>query len=115
VAWPASSTASTCCWRWRWGCAGATLAGSGIAIYGWTFAACSAGLLVLAVVALSATFIAAWVMGDSGSLPACLLRLAGRTAGGRRTRQEPGGKAGQAVEPGTMSRWRPGMSGGAIT
>ena len=43
------------------------LAGSGIAIYGWTFAHSSEGLLLLAVLALGATFTAAWVLGDSAA------------------------------------------------
>jgi signal transduction histidine kinase len=43
------------------------LAGSGIAISGWTFAHRSASLLLLAVAALGATFTAAWVVGDSAA------------------------------------------------
>jgi signal transduction histidine kinase len=43
------------------------LAGSGIAIYGWTYAHSSAALLLLAAAALGATFIAAWVTGDSAA------------------------------------------------
>jgi signal transduction histidine kinase len=41
------------------------LIGSGIAIYGWTFAYHGVTLLLLAVAALGATFVAAWVLGDS--------------------------------------------------
>jgi signal transduction histidine kinase len=41
------------------------LIGSGIAIYGWTFAYRSVSVLLLAIAALGATFVAAWVLGDS--------------------------------------------------
>jgi signal transduction histidine kinase len=41
------------------------LIGSGIAIYGWTFTYRGVTLLLLAVAALGATFVAAWVLGDS--------------------------------------------------
>jgi signal transduction histidine kinase len=41
------------------------LAGSGIAIYGWTFTYRGTALALLAVTALAATFIATWVLGDS--------------------------------------------------
>jgi signal transduction histidine kinase len=43
------------------------LAGSSIAIAGWSYAYRSATMLALAVVALGATFIAAWVAGDSAA------------------------------------------------
>jgi signal transduction histidine kinase len=41
------------------------LAGSGIAIYGWAFTYRGVNFLLLAVAALSATFITAWVLGDA--------------------------------------------------
>jgi signal transduction histidine kinase len=44
---------------------GLSLIASGIAIYGWSYAHQSAVLLLLAVAALGATFVAAWVLGDS--------------------------------------------------
>jgi signal transduction histidine kinase len=43
------------------------LAGSGLAISGWAFASRSASLLPLAIAALGATFVAAWLLGDSAS------------------------------------------------
>jgi signal transduction histidine kinase len=43
------------------------LAGSGLAISGWSFADQSVALLLLAVAALGATFTAAWLLGDSAS------------------------------------------------
>ncbi|HEX8008355.1 MAG TPA: histidine kinase, partial [Trebonia sp.] len=41
------------------------LIGSGIALYGWTFAYRSVSILLLAIAALGATFVATWVLGDS--------------------------------------------------
>jgi signal transduction histidine kinase len=73
----------------------ACLAGSGIAIDGWTFAHHSAALLVLAVAALGSTFIAAWVLGDSAAYRRAhylsleeRLAAAGRTADLQRTRAQ---------------------------
>ena len=74
------------------------LAGSGIAIYGWTFAHSSAGLLLLAVVALGATFTAAWVLGDSAAYRrAHYLSLEERLASAERTADLERTRA-QAVE-----------------
>jgi len=74
------------------------LVGSGIAIYGWAFARSSAGLLLLAVVALSATFTAAWVLGDSAALRrARYLSLEERLASAERTADLARTRA-QAVE-----------------
>jgi signal transduction histidine kinase len=41
------------------------LIGSGIALHGWTFAYRSVSILLLAIAALGATFVATWVLGDS--------------------------------------------------
>jgi signal transduction histidine kinase len=74
------------------------LAGSGIAIYGWAFAHRSAGLLLLAVAALGATFTAAWVLGDSAAYRrAHYLSLEERLASAERTADLERTRA-QAVE-----------------
>jgi signal transduction histidine kinase len=74
------------------------LAGSGIAICGWTFAHRSAGLLVLAVAALASTFTAAWVLGDSAAYRrAHYLSLEERLASAERTANLERTRA-QAVE-----------------
>ena len=74
------------------------LAGSGLAISGWSFASHSAILLLLAVAALGATFTAAWLLGDSVSYRrAYYASLEGRLAAAERARDLEEKRA-QAVE-----------------
>ena len=74
------------------------LAGSGLAISGWSFAGQSAALLLLAVAALGATFTAAWVLGQSASYRrAYYASLEDRLAAAERARDLEGKRA-QAVE-----------------
>jgi signal transduction histidine kinase len=70
------------------------LAGSGIAIYGWTFTYRGVNFLLLAAAALSATFIAAWVLGDSTAYRrAYYASLEERVASAERARDLEGKRA----------------------
>jgi signal transduction histidine kinase len=74
------------------------LIGSGIAIYGWTFAYHGVTLLLLAIAALGATFVAAWVLGDSTAYRrAYFVSLEERLASAERARDLERKRA-QAVE-----------------
>jgi signal transduction histidine kinase len=74
------------------------LAGSGIAIYGWTFTYDGAAFALLAVTALAATFVATWVLGDSMAYRrAYYMSIEERLVAAERARDLEGKRA-QAVE-----------------
>jgi signal transduction histidine kinase len=74
------------------------LAGSALAVSGWAFAGRSESLLLLAAAALGATFVAAWLLGDSASYRrAYYVSLEERVASAERARDLEEKRA-QAVE-----------------